>query len=308
MNSSFKLILPKKPDPENLPMSANEISTLARRFACSNPHDAAEQQELLDALCSIRKTLDPARDRAVCELLDGALLLTSYMTRMGHVGGPHVLGIIARLLETATEGRAEFAPPSAESQVAVLPPEAPTPVVAPGTASPGTLTVLRNMLLGEILIQRGVIRPEQIVEALRHQRLNGTRLGETLVILGMASAEQVQDALAYQSSARQVVDQFGWRNEHPQAQTSKPPPGFRKLRALPKEGSEAGPLRLMSDVLLGEVLVRNGTVTKAQLDEALKTQRAMGLRIGEALVRSGAVTKLQLECALQLQHKMRKRA
>ena len=281
-------------------MPANELSALARRFACSNPHDAAEQKLLLDALCAVRQTLDAAKERAVCEAVDGALLLTSYMTRMGHVGGPHVLGIIARLLDSAADEPAggRPAPAAVTSAPAALP--------TLGEATPGALEAVRNMLLGELLVQRGMVRQDQILEALRHQRRSGGRFGEALVELKLVTAEQIQEALGYQSNARHVADQFAWR-EH-QREASRPHERVRKLRALPKEGAEEAPLRLMSDVLLGEILVRNGTVTKAQLDEALRLQRTAGLRLGEALVRTGALTKLQLDYALQLQHKMRKRA
>jgi hypothetical protein len=287
------------------PMPANELSALARRFACSDPHDAAAQKVLLDELCAVRQTLDPAKERAVCEAVDGALLLTSYMTRMGHVGGPHVLGIIARLLDSAADDPVVGRPAPSAQAAAASPAAQNIPTL--GEATPGALEAVRNMLLGEILVQRGFVRQDQIMEALRHQRRSGGRFGEALLELKLVTPDQIQEAPGYQSNARSIAEQFTWREQREKA--SKPHDRIRKLRVLPKEGgAEEAPLRLMSDVLLGDILVRNGTVSKAQLDEALRLQRTAGLRLGEALVRTGALTKLQLEFALQLQHKMRKRA
>ncbi len=288
----------------SLSMPILELAALARRFACSNPHDAVEQRELLETLSAIRKG---TQDRAAEELLDGALLLTSYMTRLGHVGGQHVLGIIARLLEMANEtvrgfeapSTPQVEPPRMESAAAL-----PGKAMTPGEATDAALQVVGNMLLGERLVERGVISREQVDEALRLQAQNGLRFGEILIQLGAATKEQVKEALLYQSSARQVVEDFGWRDEHPRERT-KPPQGPRKLQPLQKTPGSGEGLRLMSDLMLGEIMVRNGTITKEQLEEALRIQRAAGIRVGEALVRMKLVTKLQLECALQLQKKMR---
>ncbi len=264
-----------------------ELTALARRFACSDPHDAAEQRELLETLSAVRKE---TQDRAAEELLDGAVLLTSYMTRLGHVGGQHVLGIIARLLQMANE-TARSSKAQSNSRVEFPRMESAAAPPAPGEATDAALKVVGSMLLGEILVERGVITREQVDEALRLQAHNRLRFGETLIQLGMATKEQVREALQYQNSARQVVEDFGWRDEHPREKT-RPPQGPRKLQPLQKApGSNEG-LRLMSDLMLGEVMVRNGTITKEQLEEALRIQRAAGIRVGEALVRMKLVTKL----------------
>jgi type IV pilus assembly protein PilB len=61
-----------------------------------------------------------------------------------------------------------------------------------------TLTGTRPRL-GEILLQAGVLTPEQLEDGLRYQKETGQRLGECLVRLGHARQEDVTRALARQA-------------------------------------------------------------------------------------------------------------
>ena len=54
--------------------------------------------------------------------------------------------------------------------------------------------------------------------------------------------------------------------------------------------------------LLGELLVEQGLIVPADLDEALAEQRATGRRLGEVLVSRGALTGAQLTRALAGQY------
>ena len=56
---------------------------------------------------------------------------------------------------------------------------------------------------------------------------------------------------------------------------------------------------------LGELLVGNGTITPAQLAQALERQRALQLPLGQVLVRLGFVTEEAMRQALALQLNMR---
>lgn len=51
------------------------------------------------------------------------------------------------------------------------------------------------MQIGEILIQKGIITPDQLGKALEAQKAGGGKLGEVLVKLGFASAEKIEAAL-----------------------------------------------------------------------------------------------------------------
>ena len=54
--------------------------------------------------------------------------------------------------------------------------------------------------------------------------------------------------------------------------------------------------------LLGELMVRHGLITSAQLEEALLRQRFTFRYVGEILVEMGAITRVDLNEMLQLQH------
>ncbi len=56
---------------------------------------------------------------------------------------------------------------------------------------------------------------------------------------------------------------------------------------------------------LGELLVGSGTITAAQLAQALERQRALALPLGQVLVRLGFTTEEQMRHALDLQMYMR---
>jgi len=58
--------------------------------------------------------------------------------------------------------------------------------------------------LGEILVSRGFVSREQLVQALERQRLTGERLGEALVGQGVISKFELAGSLAEQASLAEV--------------------------------------------------------------------------------------------------------
>ena len=58
--------------------------------------------------------------------------------------------------------------------------------------------------LGELLVDAGVVSPDQLKLALSEQRRNGARLGAILVALGIASDEAISRAVASQSGVEHV--------------------------------------------------------------------------------------------------------
>lgn len=192
--------------------------------------------------------------------------------------------------------------------------------------------VISDMLLGEIMVRMGHIQPEQIELALEVQRRTGLKFGESLVKMGAATWEQVQAGLRYQDGCRQVVENFvDTRKEQGQALVPKveskrgpkplelapkpldvgnnqsyTPAGGKKPLDVASSGPGPSSLRLMSDVLLGEILIERGIITRPQLEKGLATQRATGMRIGEALVHMGAASWDQIELGIRIQGQMRK--
>lgn len=63
--------------------------------------------------------------------------------------------------------------------------------------SPLKRQVLKEQL-GQVLIQRGIITPEQLKEALEVQREKGGLLGEVLIKRGFTTEEEIAQALAIQ--------------------------------------------------------------------------------------------------------------
>jgi type IV pilus assembly protein PilB len=67
----------------------------------------------------------------------------------------------------------------------------------------------------------------------------------------------------------------------------------------------AAPLALVSErERLGELLVREGLVTREQLMRALEEQRATGMRLGYCLVKQGAIQETALTKTLARQFRM----
>ena len=58
----------------------------------------------------------------------------------------------------------------------------------------------------------------------------------------------------------------------------------------PTDGAAANASRVISDMLLGEVMVRMGHIQSEHIDKALEVQRQTGLKFGEALVKLGVAT------------------
>lgn len=59
---------------------------------------------------------------------------------------------------------------------------------------------------------------------------------------------------------------------------------------------------------LGNILVADGQITRAHLDNALLLQRTSGLRLGEELIKNGHASESQVEGGLLLQRKLVKNA
>jgi hypothetical protein len=130
-----------------------------------------------------------------------------------------------------------------------------------------------SLLLGELLVERRLILPVELEDALAEQRATGRRLGEVLVSRGALTGAQLTRALAEQYGVDLSAD----------AAAVEPPP------SEPYQP-------------LGRMLVARGVITQAQLDEALEAQRRTGRRLGDILVGDHGVSMLDLAAALGAQH------
>jgi len=157
------------------------------------------------------------------------------------------------------------------------------------------------MLLGQILVRKGYVTEGQVKEAIELQAKTGSRFGEALMTLGVIEWGQLEEGLKYQDACRNLVEGVA----ETQRSHTAGPPAPKKLELDPDY--DRG-LKLMSDVMLGEVLVRNSLITQEQLEAGLAAQRGSGMRIGEALVNMGACTWKDVRHAIQLQGQMRRYA
>src|SRR5688572_16139826 len=132
-----------------------------------------------------------------------------------------------------------------------------------------------SRLLGELLIDRGLIVTADLEAALDEQRETGRRLGEVLVSRGALTGAQLTRALAEQYGIELSAVTVS------ALETSEPPAPWQPL---------------------GRLLVRRGTISQAALDEALATQRSSDRKLGEVLVTEHGVTMLELAAALSEQH------
>jgi hypothetical protein len=132
-----------------------------------------------------------------------------------------------------------------------------------------------SRLLGELLVERGLIVPADLEGALAEQRETGRRLGEVLVSRGTLTGAQLTRALAEQYGIDLSAETAS------ALETSAPPAPWQPI---------------------GRLLVTRSVISQDVLDEALATQRSSGRRLGDVLVSEHGVSMLQLAAALSEQH------
>lgn len=117
-------------------------------------------------------------------------------------------------------------------------------------------------LLGDLLVQAGRITNEQLEHAIAEQKRSGGKLGEVLVRQGLLTEQELRGVLDFQ------------RNQG---------------RAAP------GPLKL------GEILVSSGTISRSQLDDALRKQTVSRKKLGEVLIEEGYAGPRHIKHGIHLQ-------
>jgi hypothetical protein len=81
-------------------------------------------------------------------------------------------------------------------------PRAPQPGPAAAALAHSALPAVEERLLGEVLVQLGMVTKKQLEQGLVRQRAAEQRIGEALVSLGAATRNQVEDAMAVQRRLR----------------------------------------------------------------------------------------------------------
>jgi hypothetical protein len=268
----------------------DRIRTLVKRISETRPVQSARRQTLLQELRALRNDIDAEAAPDQTHSLDAALLLMEFMNRSEDVATADTLQIVASLVGTIDEGVVR--------QSRGRPQLRRVPGPSRDVAEHSDLRMTQEFLLGSILLQAGVISPDSLARALQLHASSQLALGQCLIQLGAASPEQIASAVAYQDRLRE--DERATRPEPPRASHSS-----FEMQLSPKQ---RGFVQSMHAQVLGEVLIRLGTITREQLERALQVQRAASVHIGEALVETGAATWEQVRKGLEVQRQLRRAA
>lgn len=266
----------------------DRIRTLVKRISETRPVQTARRLAILSDLRALRHDLDEPSAPEQARGLDAALLLLEFMSRSEDVATADTLQIVASLVGAVDER--SLRSPSKASGPHPLPPDT-------DVAQHQDLRMTQEFLLGSILLQASVISAESLTRALQLHTSSGMALGQCLVQLGAASPEQIAGAVAYQDRLRE--EERATRVEPERT------PARLDLRMSPKQ---KGFVQSMHAQVLGEVLIRLGSITREQLERALQLQRAANVHIGEALVETGAASWEQIKRALDVQRQLRRSA
>lgn len=123
----------------------------------------------------------------------------------------------------------------------------------------------QSALSGERMVEKGLITPEQLMQALSYQAENGGRLGNVVVALDFATVARVEEFFA--------------KAENPKKNMKLGERLVENKTITQEELDHALRIQLASGGLLGDVLLSLKYITPKQLQDALATQMQMG-RIG----------------------------
>jgi hypothetical protein len=145
-------------------------------------------------------------------------------------------------------------------------------------------------LLGTLLVDEGLLTHTQLEFALAEQRRTGRFLGQIVVDFGYVSAF---------SLARMLAAQHGVELSAPTGE-----PSASAEPAVGDDRDDASPAVASQTVWrpLGKLLVESGTITKAELEQAISEQRRHGKQLGQILVERGSLSGIDLARALAEQH------
>ena len=166
-------------------------------------------------------------------------------------GGRRVLG------GRSAAKAAKASPPNDDQGTGWLFDEPPAPSApAKGDGEPGTR-------LGELLVDKGLVSPSQLSQALLQQEASGKRVGELLVELGAVNERDMVEVLAMQL----VIPLVDFRREEPD------PAAVQRLPEAVARATGAIPIRLVGD--------RLDVATSDPLDQAKLDQ--ISRHLGDAL-------------------------
>lgn len=158
--------------------------------------------------------------------------------------------------------------------------------------------------LGEVLVERGVVTPEQLSVALEHQRSTGQPLGEIIVAFGFAPGPIVNQALATQKGGM-IKTEYGFATGWSTDAGPPPVPAPAQVDSsaeLAKRDTTIAELRAWSEKAQTAIDSRDDAI--ARLRAELTEQRAMSTRVEsletdlEAAAKETHAVRAELEAEL----------
>ncbi len=176
-------------------MSTHESESLSGQIARSEASNAGQQLAIRDRMQELRDLAadGPAKDLTGC--VDAALMLANLLSdEESSADGEfseheQVLDVMSRLVGIVEE--------TVQNSTV-----APTPAPSNEALQDGEQRLIRDLLLGEILVQLGIITNDQADEGLRVQRDSGLRIGEALTQIGAVTIDKVEQAVLIQDELR----------------------------------------------------------------------------------------------------------
>jgi hypothetical protein len=313
-------------------MSLPEITALCRVLARSDANDARQQERNLERLHELESYLKASANPGMTACLETAAVLMEHLAQGTRPDPKDLLDLTCRVMATvekhwsgedpdAAIARALYAPAETLDDIAAAFEPPPTRIIrsavhgAKATAFGGVeleeaqrrietlkrTPRINEMVLGELLVELGHVTAENIREAIEEQAESGLLLGQLLQQRGLVTAEKIEDTVKLQRQLRAQTTLDSVLKS-----TAKKLSGELKIGL--KGDRSGGPSDKSSDTLLGAILLRQGAITNAQLDQCLSIQRASGLRLGETLVEMGATNWQTIERAVDLQKRLRQAA
>jgi tetratricopeptide (TPR) repeat protein len=150
--------------------------------------------------------------------------------------------------------------------------------------------------LGDLLVESGLITKQQLQSALGQSEETGLPFGRLLVLGGtlteqmMTAALNAQSALASKKTTREQAIK-SLRSSVRRTGTNQTAPAERDFYQLPDRKS----------VLLGELLVDAGSISKAQLNNAIEISINKGQSLGQVLQELKLISETVLKHTLEVQ-------
>jgi len=163
---------------------------------------------------------------------------------------------------------------------------------------------IRDMVLGDLLIELGYATREQIDEALVMHGEKRLPIGECLLLLGHVPPEKLLETLKIQQEIRSS-SQVSQTHVEVARVVREQQEALARAYSVPSAGEVEAGQRVTNGIFIGEVLLGMGMIDRVQLEQAMHAHYHEGRRVGEVLLSMGALTQDDLDNALELHKRLR---